>query len=149
MRALIQRVSEASVSVDGRMVGRIGHGLLIFLGVASTDTDNDLEFLLKKVPALRIFPDRDGKMNLSVSEAAGEALVISQFTLYADTIKGNRPSFFRAAAPEIANRYYETFLSRLGATGLRVQAGVFGADMKVSLMNDGPVTIMLDSKEKA
>lgn len=147
MRAVLQRVAEASVTIDGEVVGQIGPGLLVLLGVAEEDAPEDLEYLLKKVPSLRIFPDAEGKMNLSVVDAKGAVLVVSQFTLIADTAKGNRPSFFRAAKPERAIPAYEEFVSRLRATGLPVETGRFGADMKVRLLNDGPVTILLDSRE--
>jgi len=149
MRALIQRVAEAEVAVSGETVGRIGTGLLVFLGVAESDEAADLDYLARKVPALRIFPDEAGKLNLSVAEAGGSLLVVSQFTLIADTAKGNRPSFFRAARPEKAVPAYEEFVARMRATGLTVATGVFGADMKVRLLNDGPVTILLDSREEA
>lgn len=149
MRALIQRVSEASVDVDGKRIGAIGAGLLVLLGVAESDETADLDQLARKIPALRIFPDPDGKMNLSVSDVKGALLVISQFTLIADTAKGNRPSFFCAAKPEKAGAMYESFLEKLRATGLKVERGEFGADMKVRLLNDGPVTILLDTREAA
>lgn len=148
MRALIQRVSGASVSVEGKIIGHISKGFLLLLGVAEEDSETDLEYLIKKVPALRVFPDHDGKMNLSIEEVQGEFLVVSQFTLIADTAKGNRPSFFQAAKPDKANAYYEKFIEKLKNTGLRVQTGKFGADMQVSLVNDGPVTILIDSKDK-
>jgi len=148
MRALVQRVSEASVKVNGSVVGEIGHGFLVLLGVADTDEAHDLEYLLKKVPALRVFEDSAGKMNLAVAEVGGSFLVVSQFTLLADTAKGNRPSFIRAARPEKAAYMYEEFVSRMKNTGLKVATGVFGADMKVHLVNDGPVTILIDSAVK-
>ena len=146
MKALIQRVSEANVTVNGKVTGAIGPGLLVFLGVAETDEPKDLEFLLKKVPALRIFPDEAGKMNLSVQDVQGSVLVASQFTLIADTKGGNRPAFTAAAKPDKAIPVYETFVERLRALGLTVASGIFGADMKVRLLNDGPVTILLDSR---
>ncbi len=148
LRALLQRVAEASVAVEGSVVGSIQKGILVFLGVAAEDKPEDLEYLLKKIPALRIFPDTAGKMNLAVGESGGALLVVSQFTLLADTTKGNRPSFVPAAEPQKAKATYEMFLSRLRATGLKVECGVFGADMQVHLLNDGPVTIFLDSRER-
>jgi D-tyrosyl-tRNA(Tyr) deacylase len=146
MKALLQRVSEANVTVNGKVTGAIGPGLLVFLGVAEGDEPKDLEYLLKKVPALRIFPDDAGKMNLSVADVKGSVLVVSQFTLIADTSGGNRPAFTGAAKPERAMAVYETFVERLRGFGLTVATGEFGADMKVRLLNDGPVTILLDSR---
>lgn len=149
MRALIQRVSHASVMIENEMVGSIDRGILVFLGVAEEDSEEDLNYLLKKIPSLRIFADAEGKMNLSVLDIQGEVLIVSQFTLIADTAKGNRPSFFRAAKPEKANFFYEDFLVKMKNLGLKIQNGKFGADMKISLLNDGPVTILIDSKERA
>lgn len=146
MRAVVQRVTEANVTVEGKVVGAIGPGLLVFLGVAESDEPKDLEFLVKKVPALRIFADEVGKMNLSVLDTKGSVLVVSQFTLIADTKGGNRPAFTGAARPEKAQPAYETFVERLRALGIPVATGVFGADMKVRLLNDGPVTLILDSR---
>jgi len=146
MRAVIQRVSEASVTVDGTVIGAIGQGLLVLLGVEEGDRDEDLTFLTKKIPALRIFEDEAGRMNLSLGDVKGSFLVVSQFTLIADTAKGNRPSFFRAAKPEIANATYERFNGALRAAGFPVETGRFGANMQVRLLNDGPVTILLDSR---
>lgn len=149
MRAVIQRVSSAAVSVDNTICGEISAGLLILLGVASNDDEADLEWLLQKVPQLRIFSDAEGKMNLSVADVSGEILVVSQFTLYADCKKGNRPSYIRAARPEKAIPMYEKFCADLGkVSGCKIARGVFGADMKVSLLNDGPVTIVLDSRQR-
>ncbi len=148
MRAVLQRVSEASVTVDGKVTGQIGKGFLVLLGIAENDEASDLDYLLRKIPALRVFEDEAGKMNLSVVDVKGALLVVSQFTLIADTAKGNRPSFIRAARPEKAIPVYEELLAKLRASGLQVEAGVFGADMKVRLLNDGPVTIIIDSKEK-
>jgi D-tyrosyl-tRNA(Tyr) deacylase len=148
VRAVLQRVSEASVTTEGAQIGAIGKGLLVLLGVEEGDEAADADYLLRKIPALRIFEDGQGKMNLSVVDAGGSILLVSQFTLIADTAKGNRPSFFRAAKPEQAKKIYEDFAIGLRAAGLSVETGCFGADMKVRLLNDGPVTILLDSKER-
>jgi D-tyrosyl-tRNA(Tyr) deacylase len=142
MRALLQRVSQASVAVDGAVTGAIQRGLLAFLGVRDGDTDLQAEYLANKVLQLRIFPDDQGKMNRSLIEISGELLVISKFTLYADTRKGNRPSYSQAARPEAAEPLYRHFLEFCRKTGLRVETGVFGAHMDVHLVNDGPVTLM-------
>lgn len=147
MKALLQRVSSAQVGVGGRVVGKIGKGLLVFLCAVKGDTDKDLDYLVKKVSQLRIFEDGQGKMNLSVLDSKGEALVVSQFTLAASTRKGNRPSFDEAESPDRAQAMYEAFIERLKSTGLSVQTGVFAAMMDVALVNDGPVTIWLDSRE--
>ena len=147
MRALIQRVSEASVRVDGDIVGQIDAGLLVLLGVGEGDTEEDLDFLVKKISGMRIFADDAGKMNLSLSQINGKILLVSQFTLHADTRKGNRPSFVKAAKPEIAEAMYEQMAQKLREHGIGVETGKFAADMKVSLLNDGPVTIWLDSEE--
>lgn len=147
MRVVIQRVSEAAVAVDGQEISRIGGGLLVLLGVAEVDESTDAAWLAGKIAAMRIFGDDDGKMNLSLRETGGDALVISQFTLHAATRKGNRPSFIRAARPELAEPLYEEFCRLLeGEIGKAVGRGVFGADMKVSLLNDGPVTLVIDSR---
>ncbi len=147
MLALLQRVSSAKVTVDGRVTGEIGPGLLIFLCAEKGDTEKDLEYIVRKVSQLRIFEDNQGKMNLSIGEVKGAALVVSQFTLAASTRKGNRPSFDNAEVPERAKRMYEAFVQLLGDTGIPVQSGLFGAMMEVSLVNDGPVTIWIDSRE--
>lgn len=145
MRAVIQRVSGASVRVEGEVVGRIGRGLLVLLGVAVGDGEEQLEWMVRKVAAMRIFDDEAGVMNRSVVDIGGEALVVSQFTLLADCRKGNRPSWIGAAGHELAVPMYEAFCKHLGAAiGRRVERGVFGADMKVELLNDGPVTIVLE-----
>jgi D-aminoacyl-tRNA deacylase len=146
MRAVVQRVSRASVTVDGAVVGRIGPGVLVLLGVASGDSDADAEQLAEKVVNLRIFPDAAGNMNRSVLETRGGILVVSQFTLLGDARKGRRPSFIDAAPPEEANRLYERFATRAADSGLEVARGVFRAMMDVELVNQGPVTILLDSR---
>ena len=149
MRALIQRVSSASVTIDGRVNAAIGQGLLVLLGIENEDSQDDIDWLVKKITALRIFSDAEGLMNLSVQDIGGDILVVSQFTLFASTKKGNRPSFIRAARPETAIPLYEKFMSAIEtATGKAPGAGIFGADMKVALVNDGPVTIWMDTKEK-
>ncbi len=147
MKALLQRVSTAKVAVGGRVIAEIGKGVLVLLCAVKGDTDKDLEYLVKKVPALRIFEDGQGKMNLSVTDVGGSVLVVSQFTLAASVRKGNRPSFDNALEPEQAERMYEAFVRRLGETGIPVQSGAFGEMMEVSLLNDGPVTIWMDSRE--
>lgn len=147
MRLLVQRVKEASVAVDGETIGQIGHGLLVFVGVAETDTEQLADKMTDKLTRLRIFDDENGKANLSAADVDGEFLIISQFTLYADCRKGNRPSFISAGNPTLANRLYEHILTSIEEKGFRTQHGSFGADMKVSLLNDGPFTIMLDSDE--
>ena len=144
MRALIQRVTSASVKVDGEIVGKIGKGFLIFLGVYEEDTEEKIEKLTKKIVNLRIFNDENDKMNLSIKDVKGEILLISQFTLCADTRKGNRPSFVSAKNPKDANVIYERTIESIRNEGIIVEKGIFGADMKVELLNDGPVTILLD-----
>lgn len=146
MKAVIQRVSSASVEVDGQIVGSCQKGYLILLGVADGDTELDAELLCKKIAALRIFRDENDKMNLSIRDIDGEALVISQFTLLANYRHGNRPDFLGSAKPDEANRLYEYFKGLLARELRRVECGIFGADMKVSLTNDGPVTICMDSE---
>lgn len=149
MRTVIQRVSRASVTIDGRVESAIGTGLLILLGIEPADTPEDIAWLSGKISRLRVFGDDAGLMNRSVQEVGGGVLVVSQFTLFASTKKGNRPSFTEAARPEIAIPLYEAFLRQLGAdVGQPVAAGRFGADMKVELVNDGPVTIWIDSKRR-
>ena len=146
MRAVVQRVSESSVEVEGRVVGRIGPGLLVLLGIGKADTDQDVDWMVEKVSHLRIFEDEDGKMNRSLLEGSRSLLAISQFTLYGDTRKGRRPAFVDAKEPVEAKRLYELFCERAQALGLDVQTGIFAARMKVSLVNDGPVTLILDSQ---
>lgn len=149
MRAVIQRVSSASVTVDGKQISSIGKGLLILLGVEEADTREDLDWLVGKIARLRIFGDENGAMNLSVQDVEGEAIVVSQFTLHGSTKKGNRPSFIKAAKPEQAEPMYEEFISTLGRViGKPIGSGSFGAMMDVALVNDGPVTIIIDTKNK-
>ncbi len=148
MKALLQRVSRASVSVGEEVVGQIGPGLVVLLGVDREDTEADSHYLANRVAALRIFPDDEGKLNLSVQDVSGEVLVVSQFTLLADTRKGNRPSFIQAAPPEKAEVLFEEFVRSLRSTGLKVQTGRFRTHMLVEILNDGPVTILLESKKR-
>ena len=146
MRAVIQRVTESEVTVSGRSVGRIGRGLMVLLGVSEGDGRREAEYLADKIVNLRIFEDRDGKMNRSLLDVGGEMLVVSQFTLLGDCRKGRRPSFIRAAAPETANALYEYFVEVSKQKGIGVQTGEFGAMMAVSLVNDGPVTLIVESR---
>jgi D-tyrosyl-tRNA(Tyr) deacylase len=147
MRAVVQRVSRASVTVDGEITGKIGKGLLVLLGVSTNDEESDAVYLLDKIINLRIFEDAAGKMNLSLAETSGELLVVSQFTLYGDTRRGRRPSYIEAAAPEKANQLYEFFVAEARKQIGRVETGRFQAMMDVELVNDGPVTILLDSSK--
>jgi D-aminoacyl-tRNA deacylase len=147
MRAVVQRVTTASVDVDGKTVGKIDDGLMVLLGVASDDQQSDVDYIADKTMNLRVFQDEEGKMNRSLLEIGGAMLVVSQFTLYGDVRRGRRPSFADAAAPEMANRLYEDFVRRVGSQGVKVETGIFQAMMKVSLVNDGPVTILLDSRK--
>jgi len=147
MRVVIQRVSEASVKIDGKIKGKIGRGFLILLGIEAEDTVDDIQKLTYKINRLRVFEDEEGKMNLSLTDIMGQVMVISQFTLFASTKKGSRPSFIRAAKPEFARMLYEMFILQLEKElSTKVATGEFGADMKVALVNDGPVTIMIDTK---
>lgn len=149
MRVVVQRVSEAAVRVDDSLVGSVSKGLLVLLGVEELDSDEDLDWLINKVVNQRIFSDDDGKMNLSLKDVKGDLLLISQFTLHASTKKGNRPSFIKAARPDVAIPLYEKAIEKFEvAVGKSIATGVFGADMKVSLINDGPVTITMDSKNR-
>ncbi len=147
MRVVLQRVSRASVAVDGEVVGNIGKGILVLLGVCDDDTDADITYMADKIAGLRIFEDEDEKMNLSLEDIGGEILVVSQFTLYGDCRKGRRPSFSSAGKPDYANDMYEKFMAYLREKGFKVEHGIFGADMMVDLLNDGPVTLLLDSKK--
>lgn len=148
MKLVIQRVSEASCKVDGKIVGQIKEGFMVLFGVTHTDTKEDADYLAKKLLNLRVFRDENDKMNLALKDINGELLIISQFTLYADCSHGNRPSFIEAAKPEQANELYEYFCDKCTQGGFNVEKGVFGADMKVSLLNNGPVTIIIDSNER-
>ncbi len=149
MRVILQRVSEASCRVDGEITGQIGAGFLVLLGIEDADTDEDLQWLAQKIANMRVFGDENGLMNKALADVDGNILLISQFTLFAQTKKGNRPSFIRAAKPDKAIPMYEQMIKALHElTGKRIATGIFGADMKVSLINDGPVTIVMDTKEK-
>lgn len=144
MKAVVQRVTRASVTVDGEIVGKIGKGYLVLFGVGEGDTKADCDRMASKLIKLRIFEDQNGKTNLSIGDVGGEMLVVSQFTLYADCSHGNRPSFTMAAKPDVANELYEYFCERIQESGINVQKGIFGADMKVELLNDGPFTVILE-----
>jgi D-aminoacyl-tRNA deacylase len=149
MRVVIQKVSEAKVTVEGKEISSVGKGLLVFLGIEDADTEEDIDWLTKKIVQLRIFNDESGVMNRSVQEAGGDIIVVSQFTLHASTKKGNRPSYIRASKPDFAVPMYEKFIARTEEVlGKKVGTGIFGAMMDVSLVNDGPVTIIIDSKQK-
>lgn len=148
MKAVIQRVSRASVDVNDETIGKIGRGFLVLLGVANEDTDEDMDYLVKKITQMRIFEDEAGKMNLSLKDVGGEILIISQFTLFASTKKGNRPSFTEAGAPDFSKEMYLKFIAVCRDCGIHTEEGAFGAHMMVSLVNDGPVTITMDSKQK-
>jgi D-tyrosyl-tRNA(Tyr) deacylase len=148
MKALLQRVTSASVSVESEEIGKIGPGLVVFIGIAGNDNENDAQYLTQKIASLRIFADAEGKFNLSALDVQGELLLVSQFTLMADTRKGRRPSFSEAAPPEQAARLFAYFVAQTRATGLKVATGRFQAYMHVEIHNDGPVTVLLDSKEK-
>ncbi len=149
MRVVVQRVNSASVSIDGRVNGQINKGLLVLLGITQDDGQEDIDYLVRKICGLRIFADGDGTMNLSVEDVDGDILVVSQFTLYAETKKGNRPSYINAARPQAAEGLYKDFVNALSRKRNKpTPTGIFGADMQVSLINDGPVTIIIDSKER-
>ncbi|WP_291259574.1 D-aminoacyl-tRNA deacylase [Fusobacterium sp.] len=149
MRAVIQRVKYASVTVDGEIVGKIEKGLMVLLGVTHTDGEKEVNWLASKIKDLRIFEDAEGKMNLGLEDIKGELLVISQFTLYGNCIKGRRPGFTEAAKPDLANPLYEKFLEKCRNFGIKTECGIFGADMKVELLNDGPVTLVIDTADVA
>ena len=148
MRVVLQRVSHASVTVEEKVIGKIERGFLLLVGVTHDDAMDDMEYLVRKIVQMRIFEDEEGKLNRSIQDIGGEILSVSQFTLYADTKKGNRPSFSKAAPGDVALEMFEQFNGLLRDTGIPVETGQFGADMKVELLNDGPVTILLDSKNR-
>ena len=148
MKVVLQRVAHASVTVDGEVIGKIQRGFLLLVGVTHDDAMEDMEYLVRKIVQMRIFEDEEGKLNRSIQDIGGEILSVSQFTLYADTKKGNRPSFSKAAPGDVALEMFEQFNGLLRDTGIPVETGQFGADMKVELLNDGPVTILLDSKTR-
>ena len=148
MRVILQRVSHASVTVEEKVIGKIQRGFLLLVGVTHDDAMEDMEYLVRKIVQMRIFEDEEGKLNRSIQDISGEILSVSQFTLYADTKKGNRPSFSKAAPGDVALKMFEQFNGLLRETGISVETGQFGADMKVELINDGPVTILLDSKNR-
>ena len=148
MKVVVQRVKEAEVKVDGKTTGKIGNGFLVLLGVKTTDTKVEADYLIKKLCVLRVFEDENGKMNLALKDVDGELLIVSQFTLYADCSGGNRPSFVNAAKPELANSLYEYFVEECKKENVKVETGEFGADMQVKLLNDGPVTIILEKQNK-
>ena len=148
MRIVLQRVSHASVTVEEKVIGKIPRGFLLLVGVTHDDTTEDMEYIVRKIVQMRIFEDEEGKLNRSIQDIGGEILSVSQFTLYADTKKGNRPSFSKAAPGDVAIEMFEQFNGLLRDTGIPVETGQFGADMKVELLNDGPVTILLDSKKR-
>ncbi|MCF1684177.1 D-aminoacyl-tRNA deacylase [Tetragenococcus halophilus] len=148
MRAVVQRVKSAHVTIDDKIVGEINQGFMILLGIHEEDSQDDVAYLVKKISKLRVFEDENGKLNLSIDAVGGSILSVSQFTLYADTKKGNRPSFIKAARPETAVPLYEAFNDGLSQQGIPVVTGEFGADMQISLVNDGPVTIIYDTREK-
>ncbi len=147
MRAVVQRVTEASVTIDNELVGAIGPGVMVLIGVSSEDTDKDLKYISEKVPNLRIFDDENSVMNRSLLDAGGSILAVSQFTLYGDARGGRRPSYIRAAQPDVANAFYERAIAAWRVQGIHVETGRFRTEMKVSLVNDGPVTILLDSEK--
>ncbi len=147
MRAVVQRVRSSSVTVAGEVVGKIEHGFLVLLGITTDDTQDDVVYLAGKLVGLRVFEDDDGKMNRSISEAGGAMLIVSQFTLYGDCRKGRRPSFIEAARPEVAQPLYESFVAEVRGQGIHVETGIFQAEMDVALINDGPITLLLDSRK--
>lgn len=148
MRAVVQKVSSSKVTVDGEIIGKIDQGLMVLLGVTHDDTSKDVDYMVDKVTNLRIFEDEEGKMNLSLKDIGGDVLAVSQFTLYGDARRGRRPSFSDAARPEVANPLYEEFIEKVKTQGINVETGKFGAHMMVDLTNDGPITILLESRKE-
>ena len=148
MRALVQRITYSTLKVDGEIIAKTGKGLIVYLGVKKGDSEEEVEYVAKKVAGLRVFEDEDGKMNLSVKDVGGEILAVSQFTLYGDTKKGFRPSFFEAEEPNRANALFELFKEKLNANGVYVKSGIFGADMKIEYLNDGPVSVIVEKERQ-
>ncbi len=148
MRALVQRITYSTLKVDGEIIAKTGKGLIVYLGVKKGDSEEEVEYVAKKVAGLRVFEDEDGKMNLSVKDVGGEILAVSQFTLYGDTKKGFRPSFFEAEEPNSANELFELFKEKLNANNVSVKSGIFGADMKIEYLNDGPVSVIVEKERQ-
>ena len=148
MRALVQRITYSTLKVDGEIIAKTGKGLIVYLGVKKGDSEEEVEYVAKKVAGLRVFEDEDGKMNLSVKDVGGEILAVSQFTLYGDTKKGFRPSFFEAEEPNSANALFELFKEKLNANNVSVKSGIFGADMKIEYLNDGPVSVIIEKERQ-
>lgn len=148
MRALVQRITYSSLKVDGELKAKTGKGLIVYLGVKKGDSEEEVEYVAKKVAGLRVFEDEQGKMNLSVKDVGGEILAVSQFTLYGDTKKGFRPSFFDAEEPTLANELFELFKEKVSVQGIHVESGIFGADMKIEYLNDGPVSVMIEKERQ-
>ena len=148
MRALVQRITYSSLKVDGELKAKTGKGLIVYLGVKKGDSEEEVEYVAKKVAGLRVFEDEQGKMNLSVKDVGGEILAVSQFTLYGDTKKGFRPSFFDAEEPNLANELFELFKEKVRVQGIHVESGIFGADMKIEYLNDGPVSVMIEKERQ-
>jgi len=148
MRALVQRITYSTLKVDGEIIAKTGKGLIVYLGVKKGDSEEEVEYVAKKVAGLRVFEDEDGKMNLSVKDVGGEILAVSQFTLYGDTKKGFRPSFFEAEEPNSANALFELFKEKLNANNVSVKSGIFGADMKIEYLNDGPVSVIVEKERQ-
>lgn len=148
MRALVQRITYSTLKVDGEIIAKTGKGLIVYLGVKKADSEEEVEYVAKKVAGLRVFEDEQGKMNLSVKDVGGEILAVSQFTLYGDTKKGFRPSFFEAEEPNLANELFELFKEKVRVQGIHVESGIFGADMKIEYLNDGPVSVIIEKEHQ-